>query len=116
MKGPGGTELGMPFHPLYTPWGLSRGGTDQKMAHLDLSLMDKICVINTLVISFMVYKMSILSLMPKDIICPFIKHIRDYIWKGRRDKIAYHVLTARKDLGGLNLANIQKCDQSLKIY
>ena len=37
------------------------------------------------------------------------------VWKGRRDKIVYHVLTARKDQGGLNLANIQKCDQSLKI-
>ena len=45
----------------------------------------------------MVYKTSVLSLMPKDIICPFIKLIRDYVLKGRRDKIAYHVLTARKD-------------------
>ena len=53
--------------------------------------------------------------MPKDILCPFLKTIRDYVWKGRRDKIAYHVLTARKDQRVLNLANIQKCDQSLKI-
>ena len=76
--------------------------------------MGKICVINTLVISLMVHKMSILSLMSKDVICSF-KFIRDYVWKGRRGKIAYHVLTARKDQGGLNLANIQKLDQSLKI-
>ena len=33
MKGPRGTELSMLFHPLYTPWGLSPGGTDWKMAH-----------------------------------------------------------------------------------
>ena len=55
----------------------------------------------------MVYKMSVLSFMPKDIICPFIKLIRDYVWKGRREKIAYHVLITRKDQGGINLANIQ---------
>ena len=41
-------------------------------------------------------------------------YIRDYVWKGRMDTVAY-VLTARKDQGDLNLANIQKCDQSLKI-
>ena len=33
MKGLRGTELATPFHPLYTPLGLSPGGTDQKMAH-----------------------------------------------------------------------------------
>ena len=77
--------------------------------------MGKICVINTLVISFMVYKMSTLSLIPKDIGCPFIKLIRDYVWKGSRDKIAYNVLTARKDQGDLNLANIQNHDQFLNI-
>ena len=33
MKGPRGTELAMPFHPLYTPWGPSPGGTDRTMAH-----------------------------------------------------------------------------------
>ena len=33
MKGPRGTELATPFHPLYTPWGLSPGGTDQNMEH-----------------------------------------------------------------------------------
>ena len=30
MKGPRGTELAMPFHLLYTPLGLSPGGTDKK--------------------------------------------------------------------------------------
>ena len=87
----------------------------QLLQYWDLSLMGKIHVISTLVISLMVYKMSVLSLMPKDIIHPFIKLIRDYVWKGRRVEIAYHVLTARKDQGGFNLANIEKCDQSLKI-
>ena len=33
MKGLRGTELDTPFHPLYTPWGLSPGGMDQSMAH-----------------------------------------------------------------------------------
>ena len=33
MKGLRGTELAMPFHPLYTPLGPSPGGTDRKMAH-----------------------------------------------------------------------------------
>ena len=33
MKGPSGTKLAMPFHPLYTPLGLSPGGTDHKMAY-----------------------------------------------------------------------------------
>ena len=30
MEGLRGTELAMPFHPLYTPWRLSPGGTDKK--------------------------------------------------------------------------------------
>ena len=33
MKALRGTELAVPFHLLYTPWGLSPGGMDQKMAH-----------------------------------------------------------------------------------
>ena len=36
MKGLRGTELATPFHPLYTPWGPSPGGTDRKMAHRSL--------------------------------------------------------------------------------
>ena len=87
----------------------------QVWQYQDFSLMGKIHVIYTLVISLMVYKMCIQSLMPKYIIHPFTKLIIDYVWNGRRDKIAYHVLTARKDQGGLNLANIQKCYQSLKL-
>ena len=33
MKGPRGTKLAMPFHPLYTPLGPSPGGMDKKMTH-----------------------------------------------------------------------------------
>ena len=33
MNGLRGTELAMPFHLLHTPFGLSPGGMDQKMAH-----------------------------------------------------------------------------------
>ena len=39
----------------------------QLWQYRDLSVFGKICMINTLVISLMVYKMSILSPMPKDI-------------------------------------------------
>ena len=33
MKGLRGTELAIPFHPLYTPWGPSSGEMIRKMAH-----------------------------------------------------------------------------------
>ena len=37
MKGPRGTELAMPLHLLYTPWGPSPGWTDRKMAHWNVT-------------------------------------------------------------------------------
>ena len=43
MKALRGTELATPFHPLYTPWGPSPGGTYRKMARRYKVLCSRAC-------------------------------------------------------------------------
>ena len=80
----------------------------------DLTLMGKVQVINTLVASLFVYKMMVLPMMPKQTIKNIENEIRNYIWKGRKSKIALKVLQLPKQEGGLNLVSLHNKDISLK--
>ena len=80
----------------------------------NLSLIAKVQVVNTLVASLFVYKMMVLPMIPQNIIKTLDNLIRDFIWQGRKSKIAYKILQNPKEEGGLNLVNIQKRDQALK--
>ena len=79
-----------------------------------LSLIGKIQVVNTLIASLFVYKMMVLPTIPKNIVKAVDNIIRDFIWSGRKSKIAYSILKLPKNQGGLNLVDLRKKDISLK--
>ena len=79
-----------------------------------LSLLGKVQVINSLVASLFVYKMMVLPIIPKDIIKSTDNIIRNFLWNGKKSKIAYNILQNPKAEGGLNLVNLRNKDIALK--
>ena len=80
----------------------------------NLSLIGKIQVINTLIASLFVYKMMVLPIIPQSTIKEIENILRNFIWNGKKSKIAYSILQNQKDQGGLNLVNFRNKDISLK--
>ena len=79
-----------------------------------LSLIGKVHVVNTLIASLFVYKMMVLPMMPQRIIKCIENEIRDFIWNGKKSKIAYKILQNPKGAGGLELVNFRNKEVSLK--
>ena len=80
-----------------------------------LSLIGKILVCNSLVSSLLIYKMSVLPLLPQSIYKNFERLLLDFIWDGKRAKIPMEILQGEKLQGGLGLFDIRKKDLALKI-
>ena len=80
-----------------------------------LSLCGKVQVVNTLVASLFVYKMLVLPIIPKEIVKQMDNMIREFIWNGKKSKIAYINLQNSKKDGGLNLVNLDRKDKALKV-
>ena len=79
-----------------------------------LSLIGKIQVINSLVSSLFVYKMMVLPKIPEKIVRIVEAMIREFLWNGKKAKIALSVLQNSKKEGGLNLVNLRNKDIALK--
>ena len=79
-----------------------------------LSLIGKVQVVNTLIASLFVYKMMVLEEIPVNIVRGMDNLIRNFIWNGRKAKIAYSILQNPKKEGGLGLVNLKHKDISLK--
>ena len=77
--------------------------------------MGRILVVNTLIESLFVYKMQVLEPMSQNILSSIEKAIWQYVWAGKRAKIAYHSLQACKEHGGLRLVNLRKKQTALLI-
>ena len=80
-----------------------------------LSLFGKIAVINTLVASQFVYEMTVLPVIHQKYVELFNQMIIDFLWEGRRPKIAIKILQAPKNCGGAGLIDIRKKDMALKV-
>ena len=81
----------------------------------NISLLGKVTVVNTLVLSLFVYKMSALPIIPKYVITQFTKLTEKFIWNGKRPKIPLAKLQNARNQGGLNLVNLELKDKSLKV-
>ena len=79
-----------------------------------LSLIGKVQVVNTLVASLFVYKMMVLPIIPRPIEKRIDNMIREFLWGGKKAKIAYATLQNSKEDGGLCLVNLSKKDMALK--
>ena len=81
----------------------------------NLSLMGKITVVNTLIGSLFVYKMSVLPNVSTTYIKKMEQKIVDYLWGRKRPKIPLRVLKMNKKDGGLRLVDLEHKQASLKI-
>ena len=71
-----------------------------------LSLHGKVQVVNTLVASLFVYKMMVLPSIPRSIVKTIDNHIREFLWNGKKAKIAYRILQNPKSQGRAQLSLI----------
>lgn len=82
----------------------------------DLSIIGKVLVINSLVMSLLVYRLAVIPCLSDSTIKKINKLWSDFIWgRDKRPKISWKILTAKKENGGLNLSDKRIRDLSLKI-
>ena len=83
-------------------------------SHRNVSLLGKVTIINTLVASLFVYKMSVLPKIPTWL-CRKLDDISEkFLWSGRRPKIPIKVLQRNKSESGVKLVNFAHKDCLLK--
>ena len=87
----------------------------KQWAHRDLSLYGKITVINTLAASLFVHKMQVLPKIPEDIVHQAESLFKHFIWNGRKNKVPIETLMKKKSEGGVNLVDLNRRDDALKI-
>lgn len=80
-----------------------------------LTLSGRVLLVNTLIASLVVYKMSVLEFVPYDFVNKMEALITEFIWKGKRPKIPNDILQLDRCQGGLRLVNLFKKQASLKI-
>ena len=81
-----------------------------------MSLIAKVNVVNTLIASLFVYKMTVLPRMSeKTLIKKLESIISSFIWSNKKAKIARGLLQSSKQSGGLGLVDLRKKDDALKI-
>ena len=79
-----------------------------------LDLLAKIAIINSLITSLFVYKMSVLPNMPNVFIVQYNNVIEKFLWNGRRPKISLAKLQLPKKAGGAGLVDITVKEAALK--
>ena len=79
-----------------------------------LSIMGRVLIVNTLVISLFIYALQVLDGPNPTIVKEFNQLIESFLWKGKKAKISREVLEAKKSEGGLALVNFELKNQSLK--
>ena len=79
-----------------------------------ISLFGKITVINTLVASLFVYKLSVLPMMSQKQINRLQSILKQYLWNGHRAKIPLKCLMSRREDGGAGLVDFEAKNISLK--
>ena len=89
--------------------------TLNKWSNRTLSLYGKIQVINSLIASQLVYKLSVLPELPETYVKRLNELSEKFLWNGHRPKIPISVLQAMPEEGGLKLVNFKTKDVSLKV-
>ena len=79
-----------------------------------LSLFGKIQVINTLVASLFVYKMSVLPMLSTSYIARINTMIENFLWDSKKPKIKLSILQGSRADGGAGLVNFKIKDIALK--
>ena len=77
--------------------------------------MGHVLIVNTLIESLFVYRFSVMPNISDEIFVTVQQNIVNFVWKGKRAKIAFHMLTKPKEQGGLRLVNLKVKYQALLI-
>ena len=89
--------------------------TLQKWSSRNASLMAKCIIINSLIASLFVYRMSVLPRMKDTMQKSLEAEFDKFIWNGARPKVPQKVLNLSKERGGVKLVNLGWKDKSLKL-
>lgn len=71
-----------------------------------LSLKGKVTVINTLLASILQYPTAVIHTPPR-VLMEYRKIVLNFLWNGKRAKIAYKTLTLPTERGGLRLMDLE---------
>ena len=83
--------------------------------HKSMSLIAKVIVINSLIISLFGYRMMALPSCGALFYQQFKTLVTDFLWNGKRAKIAYKTLILAKKDGGLGLVDLKLKGNSLRL-
>ena len=86
-----------------------------KWINRQATIFGKIVIINALMGSLFVYKMSTMMFLQPVDIANIEKIIRRFLWNGKKAKISLFTLMKRKQDGGLRLVNLAAKQQTIKI-
>ena len=89
--------------------------TCNKWANRRATLTGKILILNALIGSLFVYKMSIMCNLSENRIVQIERMIHDFIWSGKKPKISLDMLKKSKFDGGLGLFDLRAKQDALKI-
>ena len=79
----------------------------------NLTLLGKVLLINSLMSSLFVYKMQVLPLISDQEIHEIEAIMKEFLWKGRKEKISLSILKAGKYEGGVGLVDIKAKHKAL---
>ena len=83
--------------------------------HRGLTLFGRILVLNSLISSIFVYRMTVLRIMPRSMLKELKNIFLKFVWGSKVAKVKWEVLVASKTDGGAGLVNMEKKDEILKI-
>jgi hypothetical protein len=86
-----------------------------KWYHRNMSIFGKIAIVKSIALSQLIYLASILPKPPKYLIDSINKHIYEFIWNKKPDKIKRVILSNNSSNLGANLTNFEAMCDSLKI-
>ena len=80
-----------------------------------LTLMGKVIIVNTLLCSLFIYRMSVLPMMSNVQLKRMEQIINNFLWNGKHAKIPHKVLCSKKSDGGLGLTDLNVRQAAMKI-
>ena len=86
----------------------------KKWAGRKLTVMGKICIINTLISSLFAHKLACLPSPTQDFYKAYKKIVLDFIWENKPHKVSYQKIIQNYDRGGLKLVDLESKEIALK--
>lgn len=90
----------------FRPQLLKMNSVCNSWAHRNTSIKGKVTIVNSMLISLLQYPCSSIF-TPVQVYKEYRRLVTNFIWNGRKPKVAYNTLTLPVDQGGLNLMDLE---------